>query len=74
MSVMDPAARQRVLTAGAAAYAQTFSRVPPKDRVDLEAELEELATELRNAITAALWAHPYDVFVDAVRRQLVKPV
>ncbi len=71
---MDASSRERVLKAGAAAYAEAFSRVPPKDRVDLEAELEDVATELRNAITAALWSHPYDVFVDAVRRQLVKPV
>jgi hypothetical protein len=71
---MDAAARQRVLQAGAAAYAQAFSRVPPNDRVDLEAELEDQPTEVRNAITAALWSHPYDVFVGAVRRALVKAV
>ena len=63
-----------MLKAGASAYAEVFSRVPPKNRHDLEAELEDVETGLRNAITAALWAHPYDVFVDAVRRVLVKPV
>lgn len=71
---MDAEARQRVLQAGAAAYAQAFSRVPPKDRVDLEAELEDQPTEIRNAVTAALWSHTYDAFVDAVRRVLVKAV
>lgn len=71
---MDAAARERVLKAGAVAYAEAFSRVPPKNRLDLEGELEDVETGLRNAITAALWAHPYDVFVDAVRRVLVKPV
>lgn len=71
---MDAAAKERVLKAGAAAYAEAFSRVPPKNRLDVEGELEDLETGLRNTITAALWAHPYDVFVAAVRRQLVKPV
>lgn len=71
---MDAAARERVLKAGAAAYVEAFSRVPPKSRHELEAELEDVETGLRNAITAALWAHRYDVFVDAVRRVLVKPV
>ncbi|MBL8956895.1 MAG: hypothetical protein JNK82_39340 [Myxococcaceae bacterium] len=71
---MDDAAKQRVLKAGAAAYAQAFGRVPPNEREALEHELDELATELRNAITAALWAHPYVTFVDAVRRALVKAV
>lgn len=71
---MDEAARQRVLQAGAAAYAQAFGRAPPTDRGALEAELEGAPTDLRNSVTAALWAHPYDAFVEAVRRALVKAV
>lgn len=71
---MDAAAKARVLAAGAAAYAQTFARVPPKTRPELENQLEDLETEIRNAITAALWSHDYDTFVGAVRRALVKPV
>ena len=72
MSVEE--AKQRVLKAGAAAYAQAFGRVPPSNREALEAELDEQPTEVRNSITAALWAHPYTTFVDAVRRALVKAV
>lgn len=73
MSV-DEAGRQRVLQAGAAAYAQAFGRVPPASRGEVEAELDEQPTEIRNSVTAALWAHPYDAFVEAVRRALVKAV
>jgi hypothetical protein len=71
---MTMSPQERVLIAGAAAYAQSFKRVPPPTREELEAELDELPTEMRNAITAALWSHPYDAFVSAVRQQLVKPV
>jgi hypothetical protein len=71
---MDEAAKKRVLAAGAAAYAQALKRAPPASQADLEAELDDLPTEIRNAITAALWSHSYDVFVEAVRRALVKSV
>jgi hypothetical protein len=49
--------KQRVLVAGAHAYAQAFSRVPPGTRRELESQLDlddELATEVKNAVTAAL--------------------
>ena len=64
----------RILVSGASTYARRFSRVPPLERLDLDAELEDLPTEERNAVTLALWAHSYEVFRDAVRRALLRPV
>jgi hypothetical protein len=62
------------LIAGAAVYARRFLRVPPLERLDLEAELEGLPAEERNAVTLSVWSHPYEVFRDAVRRELLRPV
>jgi hypothetical protein len=74
VTVPQPAQQDRTLVAGASVYAKRFSRVPPLERLDLEAELEALPAEERNAITLALWSHPYEVFRDAVRRELLRPV
>ncbi len=73
MSV-NQASKKRVLIAGAEAYAQAFGRVPSAGRDDIEAEMEDQPTEIRNAVIAALWAYSYEAFVDAVRRALVKAV
>ena len=75
--VNDDESKQRLLIAGAHAYAKAFSRVPPSTKLALENELagdDELPNDVKNAVTAALWSHPYDEFVAAVRRALVKAV
>ena len=71
---MDEKAKERLLLAGAAAWAQTFHRAAPADQSTLEAELEDAPDDVRTSVTSALWSHSYDDFCQAVRRQLLKPV